>query len=1293
MTKPISAARTRLLALAAQRILVLDGAMGTMIQQLQLDEAAFRGERFKDFHRDLRGNNDLLILTQPQAIEDIHAQYLRAGADIVATNTFSSTSIAQADYDMSDLAYEMSRDGARLARNAAAKVEAEDGKPRFVAGAIGPTNRTASISPDVANPGYRAVTFDDLRIAYSEQINGLLDGGADILLLETIFDTLNAKAALYAIAEITDARGIDVPVMISGTITDKSGRLLSGQMPEAFWNSVRHARPITIGFNCALGAKDLRAHIADISRVADTLVCAYPNAGLPNEFGQYDESPEYMAGLVGEFAEAGLVNIVGGCCGTTPAHIKAIAEAVAPHKPRVIPTIEPRLRLSGLEPFELTKDIPFVNVGERTNVTGSAKFRKLITAGDYAAALQVARDQVENGAQIIDVNMDEGLLDSEAAMVTFLNLVAAEPDIAKVPVMVDSSKFNVIEAGLKCLQGKPVVNSISLKEGEDKFIHEAGIAKRHGAAVVVMAFDETGQADTYARKTEICARAYDILVKRIGFPPEDIIFDPNIFAIATGLEEHNNYGVDFIEATRWIRQNLPHAHVSGGVSNLSFSFRGNEPVREAMHSVFLYHAIKAGMDMGIVNAGQMIVYDDIDPELRQVCEDVILNRDPGASERLLALADKYRGQGKQQKEQDLAWRSWPVEQRLSHALVHGITEFIEADTEEARAKAERPLHVIEGPLMAGMNVVGDLFGDGKMFLPQVVKSARVMKQAVAYLMPFMEAEKAANLAAGKDSGERSSAGKIVLATVKGDVHDIGKNIVGIVLQCNNFEVIDLGVMVPAAKIIETAKAENADIIGLSGLITPSLDEMSFLAGELQRSGFDIPLLIGGATTSRVHTAVKIDPAYPAGSVVHVNDASRAVGVASSLLSKDKGAAYAAEIRADYAKISAAHHRAQADKKRLTLAAARANATKIDWAATKPVKPSFIGTRSFSSYSLAELVDYIDWTPFFQAWELAGRFPAILEDGVVGEAARSLYADARKMLDRIVTENWFTANATIGFWPANAQGDDILVYADEARTTPIATLHSLRQQLDKREGRANAALSDFIAPVASGVADYIGGFVVTAGIGEDVIADKFKAERDDYSSIMVKALADRLAEAFAERMHARVRREFWGYAPDETLSADDLILEKYQGIRPAPGYPAQPDHTEKATLFELLDAEASAGVTLTESFAMWPGSSVSGLYFSHPQSAYFGVGKIERDQVEDYAARKGWDVATAERWLAPVLNYIPSRSTGATDETGMPPLAPQADAPLSADDAALASHPQGCTCALHLAWRKQKVAAK
>ncbi len=1149
MTVPVSPKRTALLAAARERILVLDGAMGTMIQGLDYDEAAFRGERFKDFARDVRGNNDLLILTQPRAIEDIHAEYLRAGADIVATNTFSSTSIAQADYDLSGFAYELNLEGAKLARNAATRVSAEDGKPRFVAGAIGPTNRTASISPDVSNPGYRAVTFDDLRTAYGEQIKGLLDGGADLLLVETIFDTLNAKAALYAIAEITEERGIDVPVMISGTITDKSGRLLSGQLPEAFWNSVRHARPITIGFNCALGAEDLRAHIADIGRVADTLVCAYPNAGLPNEFGQYDESPEYMARLIGEFAAAGLVNIVGGCCGTTPDHIAAIAAAVAPHRPRIVPVIEPRLRLSGLEPFELTPAIPFVNVGERTNVTGSARFRKLVTAGDYTAALQVARDQVENGAQIIDVNMDEGLLDSEKAMVTFLHLVAAEPDIARVPVMVDSSKFAVIEAGLKCVQGKPVVNSISMKEGEEKFIHEARIARRHGAAVVVMAFDEAGQADTFARKTEICKRAYDILVGQLNFPPEDIIFDPNIFAIATGLEEHNNYGVDFIEATRWIRANLPHAHISGGVSNLSFSFRGNEPVREAMHSVFLYHAIKAGMDMGIVNAGQMIVYDDIDPELRQTCEDVILNRDPGASERLLALAERFRGQGKQTKEQDLAWREWPVDKRLSHALVHGITEYIDVDTEDARKLAERPLNVIEGPLMAGMNIVGDLFGDGKMFLPQVVKSARVMKQAVAYLMPFMEEEKARNLANGIAGDGRKNAGKIVLATVKGDVHDIGKNIVGIVLQCNNFEVIDLGVMVPATKIIETAKAEGADIIGLSGLITPSLDEMSFMAGELERQGLKLPLLIGGATTSRVHTAVKIDPNYRSGPVVHVNDASRAVGVASALLSPERREAYAAEVRADYAKISAAHFRAQADKKRLRLADARANAVTIDFAKTPPKQPAFLGTRTFRDYDLAEIAANIDWTPFFQTWELTGRFPAILDDAKVGEVARSLYDDARKMLDLIIRENWFKAQATIGFWPANAQGDDIVVYADDTRKQQIATFHTLRQQLEKREGRFNAALSDFIAPVSSGVPDYIGAFVVTAGIGEDAVADRFKNANDDYSSILCKALADRLAEAFAERMHARVRREFWGYAPDETLAPEDLILEKYAGHPP------------------------------------------------------------------------------------------------------------------------------------------------
>jgi 5-methyltetrahydrofolate--homocysteine methyltransferase len=1288
MSVPVSSKRVALQNEARKRILVLDGAMGTMIQALQFDEAAFRGTRFANFHRDLRGNNDLLILTQPKAIEDIHAAYLRAGADIVATNTFSSTSIAQADYDLSDIVYEMNRDGARLARAAAERVQAEDGKPRFVAGAVGPTNRTASISPDVANPGYRAVSFDDLRESYGEQVRGLLDGGVDLLLVETIFDTLNAKAALYAIAEICEARGIDVPVMISGTITDKSGRLLSGQLPEAFWNSVRHARPITIGFNCALGAEDLRAHIADISRIADTLICAYPNAGLPNEFGQYDETPEYMARLIGEFARDGLVNIVGGCCGTTPDHIAAIAAAVKPHKPRIVPEIAPRLRLSGLEPFELTPAIPFVNVGERTNVTGSARFRKLITAGDYTAALQVARDQVANGAQVIDVNMDEGLLDSEAAMRTFLNLVAAEPDIARVPVMVDSSKFTVIEAGLKCVQGKPIVNSISMKEGEEKFIHEAKIARRHGAAVVVMAFDEKGQADTFARKTEICKRAYDILVQRVGFPPEDIIFDPNIFAIATGIEEHNNYGVDFIEATRWIRQNLPGAHVSGGVSNLSFSFRGNEPVREAMHSVFLYHAIKAGMDMGIVNAGQMIVYDDIDPELRQVCEDVVLNRDPGAAERLLALAEKFRGKEKQTREADLAWREWPVGKRLSHALVHGITEFIEQDTEEARAASQRPLDVIEGPLMAGMNVVGDLFGDGKMFLPQVVKSARVMKQAVAYLMPFMEAEKANNKSG---AGDRSSAGKIVMATVKGDVHDIGKNIVGIVLQCNNFEVIDLGVMVPAAKIVETVKAEKADIVGLSGLITPSLDEMAFFASELQREGLKVPLLIGGATTSRVHTAVKIDPNYHAGPVVHVNDASRAVGVASSLLS-DKREAYAAEIRAEYAKISAAHFRAQADKKRLRLADARANAVKIDFAAAPPKKPTFLGTRTFTDYDLAELVPYIDWTPFFQTWELAGRFPAILDDAKVGEAARSLYDDARKMLGRIVKEKWFTARAVVGFWPANAEGDDIAVYADEARKTKIATLHTLRQQLEKREGRFNAALSDFIAPRGT-VPDYIGGFVVTAGIGEDAIADRFKHANDDYSSILCKALADRLAEAFAERMHARVRREFWAYAPDEALSTEELILEKYHGIRPAPGYPAQPDHTEKKTLFALLDAEANSGVKLTESYAMWPGSSVSGLYFAHPESYYFGVGKIERDQVEDYAARKGMEVAEIERWLAPILNYIPTQDRSATDravQQAMPTTAPAATPANDAASRDLASHPPGCTCAVHLAWRKKAV---
>jgi 5-methyltetrahydrofolate--homocysteine methyltransferase len=1231
----ISPLEAEIRQLARDRILVLDGAMGTMIQGLGLDEQGYRGARFDAWNREVRGNNDLLNLSRSDAVREIHLAYFRAGADIVCTNTFSSTRIAQADYGMEDIAHELNVSGARLVREAADIAQGEDGRRRFVAGAIGPTNRTASISPDVSNPGFRAITFDALREAYGEQIRGLIEGGADILLIETIFDTLNAKAALYAIAEFAEERGTQWPVMISGTITDRSGRLLSGQTPAAFWHSVRHAAPLSIGLNCALGATEMRAHIAEIGRVADTLVCAYPNAGLPNEFGLYDESPDYMAGLLGEFAEAGLVNIVGGCCGTTPEHIRAIAQAVEGKTPRPLSDVPPLLRLSGLEPFTLTPEIPFVNVGERTNVTGSAKFRKLVTAGDYASALAIARDQVENGAQIIDVNMDEGLLDSEQAMTTFLNLVAAEPEIARVPVMVDSSKFHVMEAGLKCIQGKAVVNSISMKEGEDEFVRHAKIVRRHGAAVVVMAFDEQGQADTIERKTAICQRAYDILVNRVGFPPEDIIFDPNIFAVATGMEEHDGYGVAFIEGARWIRQNLPHVHISGGVSNLSFSFRGNERVREAMHSVFLYHAIKAGMDMGIVNAGQMAVYDDVDPELREACEDVVLNRRKDASERLLALAERFRGHGQEKKEADLAWREWPVDKRLSHALVHGITDFIAEDVEEARLAAKRPLDVIEGPLMAGMNVVGDLFGSGRMFLPQVVKSARVMKQAVAYLLPYMDKEKEAN-----DRGQSRANGKIVMATVKGDVHDIGKNIVGVVLQCNNYEVIDLGVMVPAAKILETARAEQADMIGLSGLITPSLDEMCHVAAEMERQGFDLPLLIGGATTSRVHTAVKIHPNYRRGQAVYVNDASRAVGVASSLLSREGRGGYVADIRGEYAKIAAAHARAQEDKQRLALRDARANALKLDWSgAYQPPRPSFTSIRVFNDYPLAELIDYIDWTPFFATWELTGKYPAILDDTKFGPAARSLYDDARAMLKTIVAENWFRAAAVAGFWPANSEGDDILVYGDEERAKPIAVLHTLRQQLARREGRANMALADLVAPRASGIADYVGAFTVTAGLGEAEVGARFKGANDDYSAIMVSALADRLAEAFAERLHQRVRREFWGYAADEALGPRDLIAEQYRGIRPAPGYPAQPDHTEKATLFGLLE-DARIGVTLTESFAMWPGASVCGLYFSHPESHYFGIGKIERDQVEDYARRKGWTVQEAERWLAPILNYDP-----------------------------------------------------
>ncbi len=1225
---------TALRGLAAERILVLDGAMGTMIQALGLDERGYRGARFDAWNREVRGNNDLLNLSRPDSVRAIHLAYFRAGADIVSTNTFSSTRIAQADYGMAEIAYELNLEGARLAHKAAAVAQDEDGRPRFVAGAIGPTNRTASISPDVLNPSFRAVTFDELRFAYAEQVRGLIEGGVDVLLVETIFDTLNAKAAIFACAEVMEACGVRLPIMISGTITDRSGRLLSGQTPEAFWNSIAHAAPLSVGLNCALGAKQMRAHIAELARVADTLICAYPNAGLPNEFGHYDESPATMAAQMAEFAASGIVNIVGGCCGTTPDHIRAIAAAVAGKKPRQIPTVPPRLRLSGLEAFTLTPAIPFVNVGERTNVAGSARFRKLITAGDYTAALAVARDQVENGAQILDINMDEGLLDSEKAMTTFLNLIAAEPDIARVPLMIDSSKFSVIEAGLKCAQGKAVVNSISLKEGEDAFVRQAKLVRRYGAAVVVMAFDEAGQADTFARKTRIAARAYDILVNRVGFPPQDIIFDPNMFAVATGMEEHNGYGLAFIDAARWIRQSLPHAHVSGGVSNLSFSFRGNEPVREAMHSVFLTHAIAAGMDMGIVNAGQIAVYDDLDPELREACEDVVLNRRGDAAERLLALAERHRGAGKEKKEADLSWREWPVEKRLTHSLVHGITDFIAADVEEARLRAPRPLAVIEGPLMDGMNVVGDLFGSGRMFLPQVVKSARVMKQAVAHLLPYMEQQRDGRTHA-------SSNGRIVLATVKGDVHDIGKNIVGVVLACNSYDVIDLGVMVPAEKILQAAIAEQADIIGLSGLITPSLDEMCHVAAEMERQGFDVPLLIGGATTSRVHTAVKIHPNYRRGQTLYVNDASRAVGVVSSLLSPATRAHTINEVRAEYARIAAAHARGEEGKQRLPLADARANALRLNWSGDYlPPVPRIFDRHRLTDIPLSELINLIDWTPFFATWELNGKFPAILNDPQTGEAARSLFADAQAMLRQIIADGWFTARAVFGLWPANSEGDDILIFADEARNAPIAVLHTLRQQLPRREGRANVALADFVAPRASGLADYVGAFAVTAGIGEEAVVDRFKRANDDYSAIMAKALADRLAEALAEYLHRRVRTEFWGYAPDEAFSSTDLIAEKYRGIRPAPGYPAQPDHSEKATLFHLLDGERQIGVRLTESFAMWPGASVCGCYFSHPESYYFGVGRIERDQVEDYAARKNWTSEQAEKWLAPILNYDP-----------------------------------------------------
>ena len=1230
--------------LLAQRILILDGAMGTMIQRYKLGEDDYRGthahggcacghHQFADHPGDLKGNNDLLVLTQPHVIREIHAAYLEAGADILETNTFNATSISMADYHMEHLVYDINVAAARLAREVADEFEAKNpAKPRFVAGVLGPTSRTATISPDVNDPGFRNVTFDQLVTAYTEATQGLLDGGADVLLVETIFDTLNAKAALFAIEKYFDDHGVRVPIMISGTITDASGRTLSGQTAEAFWNSLRHTQPISIGFNCALGAKELRQYVEELSAKADTYVSAHPNAGLPNPLSEsgYDETPEQLAAEIVNWARDGLLNIVGGCCGTSPAHIKAIAEAVAGLPPRQIPVIEKQCRLSGLEPFNIGPDSLFVNVGERANVTGSAKFKRLILEGRYDEALEIAKQQVETGAQVIDVNMDEAMLDGEAAMVKFLHLIASEPDIAKVPLMIDSSKWNIIEAGLKCVQGKPIVNSISMKEGEAEFIAKARLCRRYGAAAVVMAFDEQGQADTQARKQEICARSYKILTEEVGFPPEDIIFDPNIFAVATGIEEHNNYAVDFIEGTRWIKQNLPYAKVSGGVSNVSFSFRGNEPVREAIHTAFLYHAIKAGMDMGIVNAGQLGVYQEIPRDLLERVEDVLLNRRPDATERLVEFAESFKGQSKEQVE-DLAWRAAPVGERLTHALVKGITTYIVEDTEAARLEAERPIHVIEGPLMDGMNVVGDLFGAGKMFLPQVVKSARVMKQAVAHLIPYIEEEK-------KLSGEAAQAkGKIVMATVKGDVHDIGKNIVGVVLQCNNYDVVDLGVMVPAARILQTAVDEKADIIGLSGLITPSLEEMAHVAKEMERMGLKIPLLIGGATTSLAHTAVKIEPNY-SGPVVYVKDASRGVGVCTSLLSPELRDDYIAKLKAEYVEVRTRHQERQSAAKRVTLAAARANDLKFDWSSYVAPVPAMPGVNAIPDYPLAEIAARIDWTPFFQAWELHGRYPRILEDEVVGSEAKKLFADAQAMLQRIVDEKWLRASAVIGLFPANRVGDDIEIYRDESRGEVAMTYHALRQQTEKPEGKPNLCLADFVAPRDSGIKDYVGAFAVTAGIGIDARVAEYERNHDDYSAIMLKALADRLAEALAELVHERVRKEFWGYAKDEALSNDDLIAEKYRGIRPAPGYPACPEHSEKAPLFELLQAPKNAGITLTESFAMLPTAAVSGFYFAHPEACYFAVGKIERDQIEDYARRKGWDMATAEKWLAPNLGY-------------------------------------------------------
>ncbi len=1225
-----------------QRIVVIDGAMGTAIQRDRPDEAGYRGERFKDWPSDLVGNNDLLTLTQPHIISGIHREYLEAGADILETNTFNANAVSLADYGMAEFSYELNYAGAALARKACDEFSTPE-RPRYVAGALGPTTRTASISPDVNDPGARNVSYDQLVAAYLDAANGLVDGGADILIVETIFDTLNAKAAIFAIETLFEERGRRWPVIISGTITDASGRTLSGQVTEAFWNSIRHAEPIAVGLNCALGAPEMRPYLAEIARIADTFVSCYPNAGLPNAFGEYDESPKRQAGYVAEFAEAGLVNLVGGCCGTTPAHIAEIAQVVEGKPPRKVPEIPVATRLAGLEPLNITDDSLFVNIGERTNITGSARFRNLIKAQDYDTALSVALQQVEVGAQVIDVNMDEGMIDGVAAMDRFTKLIAAEPDISRVPVMIDSSKWEVIEAGLKNVQGKPIVNSISMKEGEEKFIREARLCRKYGAAVVVMAFDEQGQADNLERRKEICGRAYRILTQEVGFPAEDIIFDPNCFALATGIEEHATYGIDFIEACAWIKENLPGVHISGGISNVSFSFRGNNPVREAIHSVFLFHAIKAGLDMGIVNAGALVPYDSIDPELRDRIEDVVLNRREDAAERLLEIAERFNSTDKAEDPAAAQWRSLPVRERITHALVKGIDAHVDADTEELRAEIAaaggRPIEVIEGPLMDGMNVVGDLFGAGKMFLPQVVKSARVMKKAVAYLLPYIEAEKISSGATTAEGGGKDTNGTIIMATVKGDVHDIGKNIVGVVLQCNNFEVIDLGVMVPAQKILDAAKEHDADIIGLSGLITPSLDEMVNFAVEMERQGLQIPLLIGGATTSRAHTAVKVAPRR-SGPVVWVKDASRSVPVAAALLDDRQRPALLEATEKDYASLRERHAQKN-ERPMLTLAKARANRTPIEWAGyTPPVPAQGVGVREFQDYDLAELREYIDWQPFFNAWEMKGRFPDILNNPASGETARKLYDDAQEMLDTLIKEKWLTANGVIGFFPANAVGDDIEVYTDETRTEVMATLHNLRQQGEHRSGIPNRSLGDFIAPKQTGLADYVGAFAVTTGLGSHVKIDEFKAANDDYSAILLESLADRLAEAFAERMHQRVRKEFWGFQPDEQLDNEALIGEKYVGIRPAPGYPACPEHTEKKTLWELMDVTERTGIELTESMAMWPGAAVSGWYFSHPQSQYFVVGRIAQDQVADYAKRKGWTLAEAERWLGPNLGYNP-----------------------------------------------------